>query len=336
MKPTPQHISKINKNNINNKKQPAISILVANYNNDIYLDDCIRSIVTQTFTDFECIIVDDGSTDGSKNIIKRWAKQDPRIIPVFQENKGVSAARNVGLNMARGRWISFMDSDDCFYSDALKILYECGEQNHAHIVGGGGVGVPDDFKLSDTPVVNYANPQFVILGFNDADVIKMEYLGETHRLVWVWRRLFRREVLQDVRFDEQLYPGEDTCFIYEALPRAGRVIETRAMVVYHRAARRSVSAAPFNQKSFTWIVPTMHRLRWIMDTYYSKRYHKHFYANYLDMLTYEFVIKPLTSGRMMYESAKQLKQIYGTEYFPTRYLKRSRRIILWLFLKIFG
>ena len=331
----PQKINQINKKNINSK-QPAISILVANYNNDIYLDDCIRSIVTQSFTDFECIIVDDGSTDGSKNIIKRWAKKDPRIIPVFQENKGVSAARNVGLNMARGRWIGFMDSDDCFCADALKILYECGEQNHADIVGGGGIRVPDDFKLGDTDTQNFTNPPFIIFGFNDIDVVKMENLGETHRLVWTWRRLFRREVLQDVRFDEQLYPGEDTCFIYEALPRAGRIIECKGMVVYHRVARRSVSAAPFNQKSFTWIAPTLRRLHWIMNTYYSKRYYKHFYASYLDMLTYEIVVKPLLNGRMMYESAKHLNEIYGTEYFPTKYLKRSRRIILWLFMKIFG
>ncbi len=332
----PQQINKIKKNNINSK-QPAISILVANYNNDIYLDDCIRSIVSQSFTDFECIIVDDGSTDGSKNIIKRWAKQDKRIIPVFQENKGVSAARNVGLNMARGRWIGFMDSDDCFCADALRILYECGEQNHADIVGGGGVRVPDDFKLGDTSSEqHFSNPPFIILGFNDVDVVKMEYLGETHRLVWVWRRLFRREVLQNVRFDEQLYPGEDTCFIYEALPRAVRIIECQGMVVYHRMACRSVSAAPFNQKSFNWIVPTMRRLRWIMDTYYSKRYHKHFYSGYLDLLTYEFVVKTIGNNRLMYEAAKHLKEIYGTEYMPVKYLKRSRRIILWLFIKIFG
>ncbi len=333
MKSNPKKIEKVIKTN----KKPAISIIVANYNNDIYLDDCIRSIVTQSFSDFECIIIDDGSTDGSKHIINRWAKQDPRIIPVFQENKGASAARNVGLNMARGRWIGFLDADDCFCADGLKVLYECGEQNSADIVGGGGVRVPDDFKLGDAKsTANFTNPPFIILGFNDADVVKMEYLGETHRLVWVWRRLFRREVLENVRFDENLYPGEDTCFIYEALPRAGRIIECRGMVVYHRMARRSVSSAPFNQKSFNWIVPTMKRLRWIMDTYYSKRYQKHFYSHYLDMLTFEIVVRTLGNGRMMYEAAHHLREIYGTRFFPTKYMKRSRRIILWLFMKIFG
>ncbi len=324
--------------NVSNKKNknPAISIIVANYNNDIYLDDCLRSVVTQSFDDFECIIIDDGSTDGSRNIINRWAKKDPRIIPVFQENRGASAARNVGLNMARGRWIGFLDSDDCFCADGLKILYECGEQNSADIVGGGGVRVYDDFKLSATDSKNFTNPPFIIFGFNDVDLVKMEFLGETHRMVWLWRRLFRREVLENVRFDEKLYPGEDTCFIFEALPHARRIVECRGMVVYHRAAQRSVSSAPFNQKSYTWVVPTMKRLHWIMNTFYSKKYRKHFYGSYMEMMVLESVIKPLTHGRMMYDAAQHLSEIYGTDVFPTKYMKWRHRLILWLYMKIFA
>ena len=76
---------------------PKISIIVANYNNADYLDDCIRSVVEQSFTDFECIIVDDGSKDDSRKIIRRWAKRDKRLRPIFQENRGVSAARNAGI-----------------------------------------------------------------------------------------------------------------------------------------------------------------------------------------------------------------------------------------------
>lgn len=325
-----------NKHQQQNTESPAISIIVANYNNDIYLDDCLRSVVSQSFTDFECIVVDDGSTDGSAAIIQRWAKQDKRIIPVFQENHGVSHARNVGLNMARGRWIGFLDADDCYCQDALRTLYQCGEQNNADIVGGGGVRVPDDFKLGDMTSDSFINPPFIVLGFNIQDVIKMEYLGETHRMVWVWRRLFRRHVLENVRFDEALFPGEDTCFILEALPYAGRVIETKGMVVYHRMARRSVSAAPFNQKSFLWIPPTMRRLRRIMDTYYGKAYQRHFYRYYLEMIISDTVVKTLWYARMMHVAAQCLNEIYGTDILPTKYLPWTKRFILWLFMKIFG
>lgn len=315
---------------------PKISIIVANYNNDIYLDDCLRSVATQSFADFECIVVDDGSTDGSRDIINRWARRDKRFIPVFQKNRGVSAARNVGMDMARGKWIGFLDADDCFCADGLKILYECGEQNSADIVGGGGVRVPDDFKLRDSATSNFTNPPFILLSFNMVDMIKMEYLGETHRLVWVWRRLFRREIVKNVRFDENLYPGEDTCFIYEALPHAQRIVECRGMVVYHRMARRSVSAAPFNQKSFQWIVPTMRRLRWIMDTYYPASFHRHFYHGYLDMIVFDIVCRSLGHGRMMTLAAQHLGEIYGTNVLPTKYLAWHKRFILWLYMKVFG
>lgn len=314
---------------------PAISIIVANYNNDIYLDDCLRSVVTQSMPDFECIVIDDGSTDNSREIIERWAKQDKRIIPVFQENRGASAARNVGLNMARGRWIGFLDADDCFCPDGLRILFETGEQTHADIVGGGGVMVPDTFKLGNTNTQNFTNPPFIMLNFNVQDIIKMEMLGETHRLVWVWRRLFRREVLETVRFDEKLYPGEDTCFIYEALPHARLIVESQGMVVYHRYANRSVSNAPFNQKSTSWLPPTLKRLRWIMDKYYHKVYQKHFYKSYCDMVVYETVVKTLYNGRMMHQVAAQLDEVYGTPALPTKYMSIRRRFILWLFMKIF-
>lgn len=325
---------------LNTNKIPAISIIVANYNNDIYLDDCLKSVVTQSFTDWECIVVDDGSTDGSVNVIKRWAKQDKRIIPVFQKNHGVSHARNVGINMARGRWIGFLDSDDCFCADGLKILYECGEQNNADIVGGGGVRVPDDFQLNATCSDNFTSPPFIFLQFNDQDLVKMDYLGETHRMVWVWRRLYRREIIGNIRFDEELYPGEDTCFIYEVLPRAKRIAECRGMVVYHRLSRRSlsalVSAGTCEPRLFTWVPPTLRRLRKIMDTFYSETYRRHFYSFYLDFILVTLVIDPLVTGRMVRVAGEVLGQVYGTDAMPTKYLKWNKRLLLWMFMKVFG
>ena len=319
-------------------KPPKISIVLANYNNDVYLDDCLRSVSEQTFRDFECIVVDDGSTDNSKSIIKKWAKKDSRFKPIFQKNQGVSKARNVGLDKCTGDWIGFLDSDDCFYRNAMAILIEAAEQNHVDIVGGGGVRVPDDFKLGDASVVddtNFANPPFMILDTSMTGIIKMEYVGEAHRFVWLWRRLFRKEVLAGVRFDEELWPGEDTCFILEALPHAQRVMEIKSMVVYHRLAQRSVSMAPYNQKSFSWIVPTLKRIRWILDKYYSPEYAKHYYKGYMEMVVFDLVVKTMSHRRMMPQAAQEIRKIYGTPVLPTKYLSWIKRLILWLFIKVF-
>ena len=91
---------------------PKLSIIVPIYNSEKYLKECLDSLVNQTFKDIEIICVNDGSTDGSLNIIKHFAQNDSRIKIINQENKGQSAARNAGLKIARSEWVTFIDSDD--------------------------------------------------------------------------------------------------------------------------------------------------------------------------------------------------------------------------------
>jgi glycosyltransferase involved in cell wall biosynthesis len=91
---------------------PVISIIVPVYKVEPYLRRCIDSILAQGFTDFECILIDDGSPDNCPTICDEYMEKDKRIVVIHQENKGVSAARNAGLNRAQGKWIGFVDSDD--------------------------------------------------------------------------------------------------------------------------------------------------------------------------------------------------------------------------------
>lgn len=102
------------------KEQPLISIIMPVYNTEAYLDMAIQSILEQTQEDFELIIVNDGSTDGSPAIMSKWQQQDQRIRVVVQDNQGLSAARNTGLRYAIGEFVYFMDSDDYLRPDALS------------------------------------------------------------------------------------------------------------------------------------------------------------------------------------------------------------------------
>ena len=92
-----------------------ISIIVPVYNTEKYLDRCIQSILSQTYTDFELLLIDDGSTDSSGVICDKYAEQDSRVRVFHKENGGVSSARNIGLDNANGVWITFCDSDDWVY-----------------------------------------------------------------------------------------------------------------------------------------------------------------------------------------------------------------------------
>lgn len=113
---------------------PSISIIVPIYNREQWLSDCLDSILAQTFTNWECILVDDGSTDNSLNIAQEYAANDGRFIVFSQENQGVSAARNLGLDHAQGKWVTFVDSDDEIAPDYLEILHKLGEENNADLV----------------------------------------------------------------------------------------------------------------------------------------------------------------------------------------------------------
>lgn len=97
-----------------------VSVIIPVYNVEKYLESCLESIKSQTFTDYELILINDGSTDESVAIMRRYAKTDARIRIISQSNRGVSAARNLGLSVAEGDYVLFVDSDDTILPDALE------------------------------------------------------------------------------------------------------------------------------------------------------------------------------------------------------------------------
>ena len=112
---------------------PTISVIVPVYNAEKYLSRCMDSILVQTFTCFELLLVDDGSTDCSGRICDEYAKRDTRIRVIHKENGGVSSARNLGLDNAKGEWICFCDSDDFFFQaeDRIRAIGVTGVQTCA-------------------------------------------------------------------------------------------------------------------------------------------------------------------------------------------------------------
>ena len=99
-----------------------VSIVVPVYNAEPYLDNCIQSLVNQTFSDIEIVLVNDGSKDKSGDVIDKWRKKDARVVCVNQENQGVTRARKNGANAASGEWVTFVDADDELPSNALELM----------------------------------------------------------------------------------------------------------------------------------------------------------------------------------------------------------------------
>ena len=111
-----------------------VSVIVPVYNVENYLRQCLNSITGQTLKNIEIICVDDSSTDGSKRILEEYAKKDERVKIITQPNKGAGAARNNGLSVAKGKYLSFLDSDDFFEPDMLEHAYNKAEEDCADFV----------------------------------------------------------------------------------------------------------------------------------------------------------------------------------------------------------
>jgi len=150
---------------------PVISVIVPVYNVEKHLRRCIDSILTQTFRDFECILIDDGSPDNCPVICDEYAVKDSRIIVIHQENAGVSVARNAGLLIASGEWIGFVDSDDWLEPEALKILIEKQIETNADIVRANMRHHFNNYTIESVcnfPYINNANPlvNYFLNGYN--------------------------------------------------------------------------------------------------------------------------------------------------------------------------
>lgn len=116
------------------KLLPLVSVIVPVYNGEIFLEKCLKSVICQSYTNIEIIVVNDGSIDNTSLIIDRYVKLDKRIIGLEQKNGGPALARNKGLKIAKGKYVQYLDSDDCLHEKAIEYLLDKAEASNADIV----------------------------------------------------------------------------------------------------------------------------------------------------------------------------------------------------------
>lgn len=179
----------------------SISIIIPIYNAASYLRECLDSILMQSFTDFELILVNDGSIDNSLTICEEYSQKDKRIRVIDSPNCGVSAARNKGLQMASGRWITFVDADDYFLNNALSILYERAMQTGTDLV------LANALKLK--------NGKFSELHNFNNEVLPNAIMSIKHFALWGY--LFKGDIIRQnkLNFINGLAYSEDRIFIYQ-------------------------------------------------------------------------------------------------------------------------
>lgn len=184
---------------------PMISLIIPIYNADKQLRKCLDSIFSQTFSNFELICINDGSTDQSLSILQEYLKKDTRIKCINQTNCGQSLARNKGLDIAQGEYIYFVDADDYIHPQALDVMYDVAIKTQAPITVA-NTFIRESKKQIFSPIkMNKLKHQYHYNVMNDL-------FNQRHLSSIVWNKLYKREILNNKRFIEGIQ-FEDWCFI---------------------------------------------------------------------------------------------------------------------------
>ena len=241
--------------------QSLISVIVPVYNVEQYLDRCVESIVNQTYSNIEIIIVDDGSTDGSPAKCDAWAERDPRIKVIHKENGGGAQARNVGLDVASGEYITFVDSDDAMHSQMYRRLLSAVEISGADIAECGFVTEENDLPESVSGDVE------IIGEYNAVQALEQNIDDKILRQL-IWNKIYAKDVLHDVRFVEGRVI-DDEFFTYRALGNAKKCVVIPDKLYYYRQHDNSVMHKTYSLKRLDDIDAKCARQQYLEDHFPS-------------------------------------------------------------------
>ena len=188
-----------------------VSVIMASYNHEKFISDAIESVLNQTYKDFELIIIDDYSNDNSREIINKYEKKDNRIKVIFHEkNKGLSRTRNDGFDIAEGKYIAFIDSDDVWVSHKLEVQVPILEQNENLIVWSEGDVIDEKSRYLERKVTDSHTKKSGNLFY--------ELLNTNKIIIFVSSLIFNKNHLRNIRFNEKLKYDND-CQFYVELAR---------------------------------------------------------------------------------------------------------------------
>lgn len=224
-------------------KQPEISVIVPVYKVEPYLRQCIDSILAQTFTDFELILVDDGSPDNCGAICDEYAARDSRIVVIHQENHGLSAARNAGLDIMRGQYVTFVDSDDLIHPSSLEKHYMNMSKYNADVTK----SFPVLFEQTNNMMLSeQTTPETRVLSGREAS---FELYDPDGWFYTVWDKLYRASLFSNIRFPNGLN-YEDEAVIYKLYYSSKKIVEIKDQLYYYRRNPSGIMRQNFSLKRY--------------------------------------------------------------------------------------
>lgn len=232
-----------------------ISIIINVYNCEKYIEKCVQSVINQTYKNIEIIIVNDGSTDNTLNLCKKF--DDERIKIINQENKGLSLSRNVGIENAKGKYLYFVDADDFIENDVIEYLYNLIKEHNV--------------LISTCNTLDIYNYDFVVKNkkenieiVSDKEMIR-DILFSKNRAGVIWNKLIDRELFENIKFENRII--NDVVVVYKILLLAKKIVVSNQIKYYYLRHKESITGKNRDERLIDLYKGSIERFYYIKNIY---------------------------------------------------------------------
>lgn len=219
-----------------------VSVIVPIYNVEKYLARCINSLIQQTYSNIEILLINDGSKDNCELICQEFLKKDKRIRYYKKENGGLSSARNYGIDRANGDYLVFIDSDDCVSRDMINVLLETALSNDVDIVECEFLEFFENDTINDSNVDSARNSKL----YSSYEAIS-SLICNTGITPIAWNKIYKRQMFNQLRYKEGIY-HEDEELIVKLLSRANNICKIDVPLYFYMIRNGSITNSKFNKK----------------------------------------------------------------------------------------
>jgi glycosyltransferase involved in cell wall biosynthesis len=288
-----------------------ISIIVPIFKVESYLPKCLDSIINQSYKNLEIILVDDGSPDNCGSICEEYAKKDSRIKVIHKENGGLSDARNSGIEVASGKYIGFVDSDDFIHKDMYKVLYETAKRQSAEIVE-----CQVEMAYVDNIKFEYEENYIVCVYDNIMASINLKDFNKNNE-VMVWNKLYDSKLFNNIRFPKGKI-HEDEFTTYKLFYIANRIATVKTKMYYYRQNPDGIMCSKFNIKRFDILEAYREQMDFYKENNLQLLYDKTLFVFLNILKNYYYLVK---HDDELKKYSNDLKKEFNNHYIRFLYTK---------------
>ncbi len=303
------------------EKIELISVIVPVYNVEKYLVRCVDSIIRQTYSNLEIILIDDGSTDNSGNLCDGLSKNDSRIKVIHQANSGLSCARNAGLEIYTGDYVCFIDSDDYIHPDYISYMYELCISTGCKMAFCNSISPSEDNPFTEL------DRNIVPRTFDRLELLN-DFYGPMHGNITVaWNKLIHRSIVGNIIFEPHIL-HEDEATTFKFIYAAGKIVYTDNVLYYYYSRPESITGKTFSAKNLDILIGYERRLKFYKEHGETDLY-KREYSYYLSalLINYYKVYKNIDDNKTLLEDIHtKYKVLY--KHADSGIITGTRKILL--------